>query len=603
MVMTKADAQDLTRRFLQDYPGAMDLAYKFRRNTAELYGPRAGDVPSDAKGGYLPKDTPANGRMYRGRVDVVLNNIVDARDLLITLRHEVLGHYGANTFLPAEKRALLDGVIAGREEPTLKPLWDSIDKRYVDSSLDSRAEEVIALQSEGIAPRHHIGNNLVHERGTQSFKETAIARVRPMAAADLHNILCMVAHGLHDRTRTQQTFPELNEQFRKGDTMKAKKKPFHEVVAERLIEQLKAGTAPWQRPWQPGEPNSLMPMNPTTGKRYKGINAIHLMSQGRADARWMTYRQAAAVGAQVLKGETGTPVQFWKFTDEHDKLDTHGKPVRDAQGNKVKETVQLERPRVFFASVFNAEQIEGLPVVEVTPTPEQQWNAIERAEHIMQASGARISHVAGDRAFYRPSTDSITLPEKSQFASADHYYATALHELGHWTGHASRLDRDLSHPFGSLSYAREELRAEISSMLVGDALGIGHDPGQHVAYVASWIKTLQDEPLELFRAASDAEKIHDYVLAFEQQQVQEQQQKEQANRIDYTAMLTPEVVKHLRDSVIAAQHEGNEHARIEADRLVSDFGDTLTPQQYLSFDAELADAILFTKLEEIEREL
>ncbi len=526
MVMTKADAQDLTRRFLQDYPGAMDLAYKFRRNTAELYGPRAGDVPSDAKGGYLPKDTPANGRMYRGRVDVVLNNIVDARDLLITLRHEVLGHYGANTFLPAEKRALLDGVIAGREEPTLKPLWDSIDKRYVDSSLDSRAEEVIALQSEGIAPRHHIGNNLVHERGTQSFKETAIARVRPMAAADLHNILCMVAHGLHDRTRTQQTFPELNEQFRKGDTMKAKKKPFHEVVAERLIEQLKAGTAPWQRPWQPGEPNSLMPMNPTTGKRYKGINAIHLMSQGRADARWMTYRQAAAVGAQVLKGETGTPVQFWKFTDEHDKLDTHGKPVRDAQGNKVKETVQLERPRVFFATVFNAEQIEGLPPVEVKPTPEQQWNAIERAEHIMQASGARISHVAGDRAFYRPSTDSITLPEKSQFASADRYYAVALHELGHWTGHPSRLDRDLGHPFGSMEYAKEELRAEIASMILGDQLGIGHDPEQHVAYVGSWIKTLQDDPLEIFRASSDAEKIHDYVMAFEQKMVQEHEQQE-----------------------------------------------------------------------------
>ena len=138
------------------------------------------------------------------------------------------------------------------------------------------------------------------------------------------------------------------------------KKPFHEVVAEKLIEQLKAGTAPWQKPWQPGEPNSLMPMNPTTGKRYKGINAIHLMAQGRDDSRWMTYKQAGAAGAQVRKGEKGTPVQYWKFSEEQDKLDDQGRPIRDANGEKVKQTVQLERPRVFFATVFNAEQIDGL---------------------------------------------------------------------------------------------------------------------------------------------------------------------------------------------------------------------------------------------------
>lgn len=145
-------------------------------------------------------------------------------------------------------------------------------------------------------------------------------------------------------------------------------------------------------------------------------------------------------------------------------------------------------------------------------------------EHILKASGASITHAPGDRAFYRPATDSIHLPDRGQFPTADNYYATALHELGHWTGHASRLDRDLAHPFGSEGYAKEELRAEIASMIVGDELGIGHDPGQHAAYVGSWIKALQDEPLEVFRAAADAEKIHDYVLAFEQKQVQEQEQ-------------------------------------------------------------------------------
>ena len=267
-------------------------------------------------------------------------------------------------------------------------------------------------------------------------------------------------------------------------------------------------------------------MNPTTGKRYKGINAIHLMAQGRSDARWMTYKQAAAEGAQVRKGEKGTPVQYWKFSEEQTKLDEQGKPVLDGEGKPVKESVMLERPRVFFATVFNAEQIDGLPPIQQTKKTEQQWEAVERAEHILNASGAKIIHAAGDRAFYRPSTDSITMPERGQFESADRYYATALHELGHWTGHASRLDRDLSNPFGSEGYAKEELRAEIASMILGDELGIGHDPGQHVAYVGSWIKTLQNDPLEVFRAAADAEKIHDYVLAFEQKQVQEQTQQQ-----------------------------------------------------------------------------
>lgn len=298
------------------------------------------------------------------------------------------------------------------------------------------------------------------------------------------------------------------------------KKPFHETVAEKLIEKLKEGTAPWQKPWQAGDPGAVMPINPTTGKRYRGINAIHLMCQGHTDQRWMTYKQAAAVDAQVRKGEKGTPIQYWKFSDEQTKLDANGKPVLDTEGEPIKHTVKLERPRVFFATVFNAEQIDGLPPLQ--PRKQQDWNALERAEQILQASGAVIRHGEQNRAFYRPATDSIHLPDKSQFPTADNYYATALHELGHWTGHESRLDRDLVHPFGSEGYAKEELRAEIASMILGDELGIGHDPGQHVAYVASWIKAIKEDPLEIFRAASDAEKIQDYVLSLEQRQVQEQ---------------------------------------------------------------------------------
>lgn len=518
MPLTKEEAQGVTRLFIRDYPGAVELAYKFREDTQGLYGDLAGAVPASMKGGYVPRPTEHSGRTYRGRIDVPLENMTDARDLLLTLRHEVLGHYGANTFAPAEKRAFLDSLVAAREEPSLKPLWDAVERRYAGSSKDVQAEEVFALHCEGISPSQHAGNDQVLARGKQSFAETCIARVRPMQASDLQNIACMVAQGLRDRSRTQQTFPNINELFRKGEAMEPKK-PFHEAVAEKLIEQLKAGTAPWQKPWAAGEFGS-MPMNPTTGNRYKGINAIQLMMQGRSDPRWMTYNQAQDQGAQVRKGEKSTMIQYWKFTEERIKKDEDGKPVLDDKGEKVKITVALERPKCFHAYVFNAEQIDGLPAIT---RKEQTWDAIERAEHILAASGARIMHAPGDRAFYRPSTDSITMPERGQFASADRYYATALHELGHWTGHPSRLDRDLSNPFGSEGYAKEELRAEISSMILGDELGIGHDPGQHAAYVGSWIKVLQEDPMEIFRAAADAEKIQKFVLAFEQKQVQDQQ--------------------------------------------------------------------------------
>ncbi|EBM5962854.1 TPA: zincin-like metallopeptidase domain-containing protein [Salmonella enterica subsp. enterica serovar 16:l,v:-] len=298
------------------------------------------------------------------------------------------------------------------------------------------------------------------------------------------------------------------------------KKPFHEVVAENLIAQLKEGTAPWQKPWNPGAPGAALPMNPTTGKRYKGINAIHLMAQGYSDQRWMTYKQAAAVDAQVRKGEKGTLVQYWKFSEERIKRNDDGSVALDKNDNPIKETVQLERPKVFNAVVFNAQQIDGLPPLAVRQ--DKSWSSIERAEAILKASGARISHDQVDRAFYRMSTDSIHLPQQEAFPTADRYYATALHELGHWTGHTARLNRDLAHPFGSEGYAKEELRAEIASMIMGDELGIGHDPSQHVAYVKSWIKALQDDPMEIFRAAADAEKIQGFVLGLEQERTQEQ---------------------------------------------------------------------------------
>ncbi len=335
--------------------------------------------------------------------------------------------------------------------------------------------------------------------------------------------------------------------------MKNSKKAFHEQVAENLIAQLKQGTAPWQKPWQPGDPIAALPHNTTSGNRYRGINALQLMSQPFADTRWMTYKQASALGAQVKKGEKGTQIQYWKFNEERIKKDDNGKPLLSSEGQPIKELVKLERPRAFYANVFNAEQIDGLPPLNIKAP---DWNPLERAEQILQASHAVIKHGELDRAFYRPTTDRIHLPHKNQFSTSDGYYSVALHELGHWTGHESRLNRDLSNPFGSEAYAKEELRAEIASMLLGHELGIGHDPGQHAAYVDHWIKALQEDPKEIFRAAADAEKIQDYVLSLSQQQAVKEQEEIKVNQInqqvaDYISQLTPAVATVATQNIAA----------------------------------------------------
>ncbi|MBP6366921.1 MAG: DUF1738 domain-containing protein [Nitrosomonas sp.] len=335
--------------------------------------------------------------------------------------------------------------------------------------------------------------------------------------------------------------------------MKEAKKAFHEQVAKNLIEQLKTGVAPWQKPWEPGDLLAALPINPTTGKRYRGINSLNLMSRAYTDPRWLTYKQAVSLGAQVRKGEKSTLVQYWKFTDERIKNDDSGNPVLNNEGQPIKEQIRLERPRVFYASVFNAEQIDNLPELNIKAP---DWDPLERAEYILQASNAVIRHGEADNAFYRPSTDSIHLPYKHQFPTPDRYYATALHELGHWTGHELRLNRDLAHPFGSEGYAKEELRAEIASMLLSGELGIGHDPGQHVAYVNSWIKALQEDPTEIFRAAADAEKIQDYVLALSQQQeIAQKVDAEEAIKMDQIKQNTAAYLQNLSpDLATIASH-------------------------------------------------
>lgn len=284
------------------------------------------------------------------------------------------------------------------------------------------------------------------------------------------------------------------------------------AIVSKIAEKIKQGQAPWQKPWVPGV--SRRPLNPTTGKPYRGFNSIWLMAQDRNDPRWMTYNQAEANGAQVRKGEKGTTIEYWQWTKDVPVKDDNGKPVKDADGKQIYETERLAQPRVFLAKVFNAEQIDGLPPLERLPVlPE--WERHMRAEAIIAASPAPIRHIEGNGAYYEPVADRITMPLRSQFPTGDAYYATVLHEIGHSTGHVSRLDRDLSNPFGSKAYAREELVAEFTSLFVGEKLDIGHDPDRHASYIGNWLQVIAEDPRALWRAAAEAEKAAEMVLGYE----------------------------------------------------------------------------------------
>ncbi|MEA4896386.1 MAG: zincin-like metallopeptidase domain-containing protein [Oscillospiraceae bacterium] len=296
---------------------------------------------------------------------------------------------------------------------------------------------------------------------------------------------------------------------------KENRKPYHEQFAEQIIEDLKKGTAPWLKPWQPGELHA--PHNPISGTVYSGINRVMLSRREFDDPRWMTLRQANSIGCRVRKGEKSQPIVFWQFTKAEPARDDQGKPILDGEGNQVMEEVRLTRPIVRFSSVFHVSQLDG-DVPPLDPAAVQRlWDPNQKAETILENSGAVIKHNQRNRAFYSLRPDEICLPPQEQFPSADGYYSTALHELGHWTGHPSRMDREFG-PFGSEPYAREELRAEIASWMLGQDLGIGHDPGQHLAYVDSWVSVLEKDPYEIVRACRDAERIKQRVLDMEEKQ-------------------------------------------------------------------------------------
>jgi antirestriction protein ArdC len=291
---------------------------------------------------------------------------------------------------------------------------------------------------------------------------------------------------------------------------------FRQEVTDSIIGMLERGVAPWQKPWEPGVSPAGIPFNPTSERPYRGGNAIHLMAtgleRGYEDPRWMTYKQASDNGWQVRQGERGTQIEYWE-TKTH--LSPTAEDVDASIGNGKAGTQKSQFVHRVY-TVFNGQQIERIP--PLTPMRHTTFEAVQAGEHILKNSGANIAHDQADRAFYSRSQDSIHLPPKDAFKDAAGYYGTALHELAHWTGHPSRLDRSTlteSYRFGDVNYAKEELRAELASVFLAAQRGIPHDPEQHAAHVNSWIGALKRDKNEIFRAAHDASKATDFILALE----------------------------------------------------------------------------------------
>ena len=288
------------------------------------------------------------------------------------------------------------------------------------------------------------------------------------------------------------------------------KKPLHEDVAERLIDQLEKGTSPFHLPWKQID---LNPMNPVTGRTYSGMNRFWMLLNARPDPRWMTYKQAQSKGWQVKKGSKGLPINVVKTHREVNKKDENGKVMKDENGKPIKVFIKLENPYIRSAVVFNAEQIDGVPELERQEL-EQTWMEEERVEKIIENSEVIIKP-GGNDAFYNPIADYIGMPDKDRFANKEGYYSTLLHEMAHWTGHPSRLNRPMVTKFGTPEYAKEELRAEIASLMIAGDYGVRKEFGQHAAYVKSWIQVLKNDPYEIFAAAADAQKIMDHIKKFE----------------------------------------------------------------------------------------
>jgi antirestriction protein ArdC len=279
------------------------------------------------------------------------------------------------------------------------------------------------------------------------------------------------------------------------------------TVTNRIITALEHGTPPWICPWR--KDTSSVPRNLVSGKPYRGVNFITLSIEAMAatysDSRWLTFRQANQLGAHIRKGEHGVQIVFYKLHERGD----HASGSTDSDPANCHDTKRVI-PLLKSYTVFNASQVEGLPErCQLLLTP-PLWQPLDAAEMLLSASGAVIQH-GGNRAFYRPADDTIQLPPKEAFSMPSAYYGTALHELCHWTGHSSRLNRVLSSRHQIEAYAYEELVAEIGAAFLCAHSGL-EARLEHASYVDHWLDALRRDKRLIFVAAGAAQKAADFVL-------------------------------------------------------------------------------------------
>ncbi len=278
-------------------------------------------------------------------------------------------------------------------------------------------------------------------------------------------------------------------------------KDIYAQVTNSIIAALEKGTPPWVRPWRDSD---AMPSNLVTGKPYRGINVIMLYVEASScsytDNRWLTFRQANDIGVRIRKGEHGTQIIFYRMRE-----------IKDAKGDVADKTADDKRsiPMLKTYTVFNASQLESVPD-RFAICPVLTWQHVEEAEQVIIKTGATICH-GGNRAFYRPSDDMIQLPPSSSFSAPVDYYATALHELSHWTGHPRRLNRVLTGRREIEAYAYEELIAEIGAAFLCAHCGLSARL-EHASYISSWLDALRRDKRLIFVAAGAAQKAADFVL-------------------------------------------------------------------------------------------
>lgn len=294
---------------------------------------------------------------------------------------------------------------------------------------------------------------------------------------------------------------------RRGNGNSEVRASLYEEVTAKIIAELEDERVPWVQPWgRAGGTGPGLPRNALTGRAYSGVNVLILwcavIEEGHPSQSWLTFRQALEAGGCVRKGERGVSVVYAdRFTPEAEK-----QRARES-GEEARAVPFLKR-----FTLFNLAQCEGLRgdlASDPEPLPERELVPV--AEEVIAASGVQM-RIGGDKAYYAPAADFVAVPPQSAFFEQINFYRTCFHELCHATGHANRLGRDLTNPFGSTGHAREELIAEMGSAFLCAALGIVPTV-RHADYIASWLEVLREDNRAIFRAASAASKAADWLLA------------------------------------------------------------------------------------------